>query len=204
MFFMGVNYSQNNEQELITEFFKGATPGRFLDIGAYNGKDFSNTLRLVELGWGGVCIEPSPTVFKSLLDLHGGNSEVVLINAAVGPYSELVEFHDSSGDALSTTDAGHREKWHSGLGVVYKTFWVYTVPIGEILHVFGTGFAFINLDVESTNFKLFSALPLRELTATKLICVEHDGQEEGITAIAKEHGFEKLAINGENLLLCRR
>ena len=40
------------------EFFKGT----FLDLGAYDGVDLSNTRALTELGWAGVCIEPNPVI----------------------------------------------------------------------------------------------------------------------------------------------
>ena len=38
---------------------------QFLEIGAYHPEEFSNTRALVELGWGGVYVEPSPKCFKT-------------------------------------------------------------------------------------------------------------------------------------------
>jgi hypothetical protein len=58
-----MKYSQNNEQEIILNFFNGRI-GRYLDIGAFDGVAASNTLALAELGWQGTVIEPSPWVFK--------------------------------------------------------------------------------------------------------------------------------------------
>lgn len=45
-------YSQNNEEEVIVNEFTrlGITTGRFLEIGAWDGKGFSNTFRLSEIG----------------------------------------------------------------------------------------------------------------------------------------------------------
>ena len=45
-----MNYSQHNEQEIILNFFNGRI-GRYLDIGAFDCVDMSNTLALAELGW---------------------------------------------------------------------------------------------------------------------------------------------------------
>jgi hypothetical protein len=50
-----MKYSQNNEQEIILNFFNGRI-GRYLDIGAFDGVSMSNTLALVELGWQGTAI----------------------------------------------------------------------------------------------------------------------------------------------------
>ncbi len=59
-------YSQNNEEKFILEHFKNRK-GKFLDIGAYDGKTFSNTFALVELGWSGLEIEASPINFVNLM-----------------------------------------------------------------------------------------------------------------------------------------
>jgi len=56
-------FSQNDEEKHIVRFFRDKIDkGSFLDIGAYNGKAFSNTHRLALNGWSGVCLEPSPSV----------------------------------------------------------------------------------------------------------------------------------------------
>lgn len=41
-------------------------PGVFVDVGAYDGVEHSNTLALEEAGWRGLCIEPNPVAFERL------------------------------------------------------------------------------------------------------------------------------------------
>jgi hypothetical protein len=70
-------YSQFDEQDAIlaafglqpwqTNLSPGNTDGRFLDLGAWDPITFSNTRALVELGWSGVMIEPSPGPFLELM-----------------------------------------------------------------------------------------------------------------------------------------
>lgn len=199
-------YSQNNEEEVIVgEFGRlGIQTGRFLDIGAWDGKGFSNTYRLAELGWNGVCVEASPTVFPGLIKNHAGNPNIVLVNAAVCPsVPKLVEWYDSGGDAISTTNSAHKAKWEAGWKVTYSTFWVYTMPMIQLFDQFGFSFDFINIDVESTNIELFRALPWSALQHTKMICVEHDLRQNEMSQLAKNYGFLPLAMNGENLILVR-
>ena len=137
----------------------GVTTGRFLEIGAYDGKVFSNTFRLAQLGWRGVCVEPSPTVFPSLIKNYAGNDKIILVNAAVTPaVPKLVEWYDSSGDAISTTSPAHKDKWEKGQKVKYSTFWVYGTPINALFKQFGYDFDFINIDVEGTNAEMFLSL----------------------------------------------
>lgn len=200
-----MSYSQNDEEAVIVGLAEkaGIKQGRFLDIGAYNGKTFSNTLRLVELGWGGVCIEPSPSVFLDLMKLHEDNPNVELINAAVGVHEGLIDFYDSNGDAISTTSLEHVQKWQAGYSVKYKKFMVYTVPLSAIFRRFSYHFEFINLDVESTNWDIFSKLPFDSLTGTRIICVEHDGHIRDMDALASPYGFQIVHQTGENLILAR-
>src|SRR6188768_2156012 len=105
-------YSQSNEEQFRLDHFNGKTDGCFMDVGAYQGTTFSNTRALAELGWSGVCIEPSPPAFWGLMQNYKGNTVVKLVNAAIS-YKEtgLIEFADSGGDAVSTTSAAHEKLW---------------------------------------------------------------------------------------------
>src|SRR5277367_3528293 len=96
----GPVYSQNDEQRHILEAMESQV-GRFLEIGAYDGHTFSNTMALVERGWSGVLVEPGVDAFKGLLEWHGKNEKLTLVHAAVGCNRGLVKFWNSA-DALST------------------------------------------------------------------------------------------------------
>jgi FkbM family methyltransferase len=42
---------------------KSSRPGTFIEIGAHDGKHYSNTLALEEAGWTGILIEPQPDLY---------------------------------------------------------------------------------------------------------------------------------------------
>lgn len=196
-------YSQNREEEIIVELFGQNQVGHFLDIGAYDGKTFSNTLRLVELGWSGVCVEPSPTVFPALLNLHKDNQKIVLVNAAVCPANGFIDFYDSGGDALSTTLTSHKAKWEAGYGSKFAKMTVYGVSFQDLFRKFGTAFEFINLDVEGMSAAMFDLLPLSILEQTRCLCIEHDGRIDQIRERAASFGFGYIWHSGENIILFR-
>lgn len=202
-----MSYSQNNEEAVIVAEFErlGIINGRFLEIGAWDGKGFSNTFRLGELGWSGVLVEPSPSVFPSLIKNHEGNEKMTLVNAAVsaGP-PKLVEWFDSGGDAISTTNEAHKLKWERGWNTKFSKFWVYTMPMATLFDQFGFDFEFINIDVESTNLEMFRALPWPALKKTQVICVEHDNNHNVMAQVAAANGFGVLHANGENLIFSRQ
>jgi FkbM family methyltransferase len=61
-------YSQfGQDQWIVTNLFKWARHGVFLEAGARDGIDFSNTLFMEkQLGWTGVCVEPNPPLYAKL------------------------------------------------------------------------------------------------------------------------------------------
>lgn len=198
-------YSQNNEEAVILKLLDthGYATGRFLDVGAYDGRTFSNTLALAERGWSGVCVEPSPTAFAGLMKVHGGNPKITLVNAAISTDGGWVEFYDSGGDAVSSSDPAHVQKWIANAGVKFTRFALKSVSVMELFTKFGTNYEFINLDVEGLNWTLFQALPWQLLGATQVLCVEHDFHAREMEAIAATHGFTKADQNAENLILTR-
>ena len=191
------DYSQSGEQIAILEYFKGKPPGKFLDIGAYDGKVFSNTLALVELGWSGVCVEPSPGAFTKLQTRHAKRGDIKLLNAAVGNAPGIIQMFESP-DALSTTEKGNWAKWKDK--TTFMPIYVYRATPQELFDFFGFNFDFINIDTEGTSADIFLRLPFTKL-GTSLWCVEHDGKKKEIVEKAEWLGFNLLLTNGENVIL---
>jgi len=158
---MGELYSQNDEERFIVQHFEGRV-GRFLDIGAYNPKIFSNTRRLVELGWSGVYVEPSSFAFVKFLEEYKDNDNIKLVNCAVARESKLVEFFESGGDANGTLCEGQKKKWEPKTS--FKSVLIKTVNLTELLDVCGRNFDFINIDTEGTSVELFEQLLLEPLS----------------------------------------
>ena len=85
-------YSQNNEEEVLLTYFKDFT-GVLLDIGANDGKTFSNSYALISHGWQAVLIEPSQSAFDKLEALHYDNEKVDYYNIAIGTQDGKATFH---------------------------------------------------------------------------------------------------------------
>src|SRR5262245_41414582 len=99
---MDMNYSQNNEQQIILDFFQGAI-GTVLDIGANDGKTLSNSRRVIELGWRGTLVEPSKKAFKKLSDLYADCQDVEVFNVAISLVAGEQDFYES-GHHLTEND----------------------------------------------------------------------------------------------------
>lgn len=191
-----MSYSQNSEEQTILSYF-GSSTGRFVEIGAYDPKVFSNTRALVELGWSGIYIEASKHHLKAFESEYEGNPNIQLIHAALSETDEPVTFYPSL-DAVGTTDLNHKHKWEK------------TIPFMEAVQVPGysierlaretTGFDFLTLDTEGTSYELFSKLPDEYLKSLRLICIEHDSKVKEINHRLSRLGFKNLDLNGENVI----
>ncbi len=198
-------YSQSDEEKHILEFFKGRV-GRFLDIGAFDGKTFSNTLRLAEEGWSGVLVEPNPRSFLGMMRNYEENPKVrpenmMFVNTAVAPARGFAEFYTTD-DAISTLDAAHRDKWRRDSDVPYRTAHVYVVTASDLLSTFSGFFDFINIDVEGGNWELASTIDFGA-TGASLLCIEHDSKIEQMENYCAQWGFKRVHVTDENILLGR-
>lgn len=195
-------YSQDYEEQVIADFF-GSRVGRFLDVGAHDGRTFSNTLRLVEQGWSGVCVEPAASVFGALLATHRDRPAVKLVNAALAPQRGILPFWDCNGDCVGTTDTRHRDLW-AGDGVRFSETWIQTLSVPDFLVAFPGPYQFVSLDVEGATFDLLRSLPLDAL-GVELLCVEWDqnASAQEIEEHCRQRGFSTFHVVGCNLMVSR-
>ena len=167
---------QYGEATFIAKHFWGRDQAtlRFLDVGAFDGVSNSNTKPLADLGWWGMCIEPSPPAFCWLMKTHALNRRVELVNAAVvagaylAPMQRLRRFHCNTADAYSTA---HRDKWE---GHPFRDIWVAVIDWADIDQIRSGNFDFVNIDTEGTNLEVFEAMPFRP----EMVCVEADPPDQ--------------------------
>ena len=183
-------YTQGQEHRII-DTLKGE--GRYLDIGSYDGKTFSNVRALAERGWEGVCVEPAAHAFAALADDPPPGAK--LVNALIGKRTGLASFQYSR-DAVSSTSQAHAQKW-SGY-VNFQPILTVSVTIQDLLREFPGPFRFISIDTESTSQDVLGWLePHLKRLETEMICVEHDGASVWLP------GWRQVFRNAENVILRR-
>src|SRR5436190_18429309 len=182
-------YSQNNEEDFILDYFEGRI-GKFLDIGAYDVFKFSNTRALFERGWSGILVEPSPENYKAIAEHYKDDPRIEVLNCAVGDKGGEIDFYACQ-DAVSTTNIDHKNKWEAA-GVPYTKIVVNQVNVVDFMNQYCKGVDFLSIDTESTNIQLFRMIPDFVFEQIKMLCIEHDGNEEEITARLKRFGFYEV------------
>lgn len=167
-------YSQHGEEFVILDFFKDRPPGRLLDIGAFDGKTFSNSLALIEKGWSGVMVEPNPSSLAALINTHRANPNVEIIGAVLVPQpavgSTFMDFYTCD-DAVSTSDPAMTKLWKD---TPFRKVKLPAVGIEEFVrwNLFDQAFNFVTLDVEDNTLALaMKMVPIWE--KAELVCIEH-------------------------------
>ena len=86
-------YSQAGQDEWVIKLLENKRKGYFVDIGAYDGVQGSNTYYLEkELGLKGLCIEPNTNLFFNLTRCRHSTN----INVAVTDYNGKIKFGEES------------------------------------------------------------------------------------------------------------
>jgi len=193
------DYSQNGEQEVILKFFQDRDAGdTFLDVGAFNGVDMSNTMGLVEAGWRGVCLEPSKRPFESLQSAHRKNN-VRCMNLALAKETGKILLYDADGDAASTTVEKLKTQWENGACAKFTEVQAQSISAKDLLKDVGEYHDFVNIDTEWTSAENLFRL-LEAGLDFNLLCVEHDDDPQGIIAKLPD-GIVVHAQNSVNLFL---
>lgn len=191
------DYSQSGEQEHILKAV-GAEPGRFLEIGAYDGNHFSNTKALIERGWSGIMVEPALESFLALLKNHGENPNLQLVHALIGTERKLRTFWNTPG-AVSTTEKVWFEKWKTGT-IYHPAFLMPSITLQELLSWLPGPIDFLSIDTEGTSADLFLTFPLKHYHP-RAFCVEYDGRLSEYAAYGQANGYRTIFTNTENLVM---
>lgn len=198
-------YSQNDEEAVVGKFFEGFT-GRFLDVGAYDGIQMSNTRRLLEIGWEGVLVEPMWTNFQKLCDnciLY--LNKVKLIAAAVAGKSGIRKLWVDLYPDRTWSTTINRQLMESGSIMKASSLDTFVPCVTmQDLSQFGP-FDFISLDAEWEDFEILKSTPVGVWNGTRLICIESRNLEERQQMLKcfNSIGFDFHYETKENLIVCR-
>lgn len=143
------------------------TGGVFLDIGAYDGVAWSNTLFFErELGWSGLCVEASPTRFAALARNRPGRN----LNIALADREGTAEFLDIiDGPAMM---GGLSETFTPGQRAFVETLIhdkrLITVPVRRLDNVLAehgiTHVDYCSIDTEGAERKIVESIDFTRVT----------------------------------------
>jgi len=191
-------YSQYGEDFLLWSVFGDRPTGFFVDVGAFDGVMFSNTLSFEQAGWRGVCVEAHPTYFEQCRQARPGS--ICLHAACVGDAAspEITFYADELGlfsGVLEGREAEltRRYSWLGGQG--FQGFARVQVPamtLNQILDAHlpaRTRIDFVSLDVEGSELDVLRGFDLARYRPRVLLLEANSPQAgEALSAYLAEHG----------------
>lgn len=198
-------YSQNNEEEIILNYFAGKPAGTLLDIGANDGVTFSNSRALVEQGWYSVSVEPNPEANDKLCKSFAGTEyKGTIVAAAICEHDGEIMLHCNAphiqGDTglLSTTVETETERWQD---LQFKPVAVEAMTFKTLCERTAVDkFDFITIDAEGMDYEILKQIDLTAV-GCKCLCIEYNGKEpEKYIDYCAAHGLKEIHRNAENLI----
>ncbi len=173
------SFSQHGQDVFVYEtFFKNdPAKGYFVDIGAYDGVTFSNSLFFERhLGWAGICVEPLPAAFQKLRE----SRRALCLNCAVADRDGIGEFVD-----VDMPDYG---KMYSGLRAEYDPRHV------DVLRSYALGAKVINVPMR----RLADILDENGVRKVDYMSIDTEGGERKILQSIDLKSYDVRVISVEN------
>ncbi len=173
----------------------------FVDIGAHDGRTFSNTWALEHLhGWTGIAIEPNPEVFARLqlsrkchlfqgcISDVGGELEFRVCRGPAEMLSGLVDHYHP--DHVNRIE---RESLDSEKLEIIR---VPSVTLTSLLDRFGvTSVDYLSLDTEGAEYAILSSIDL-QACKIRVIDVENNYADPRIFHLLRKAGYRLVSILG--------
>lgn len=157
------------EQWLVREYLKDTHSGFFVEVGANNPFELSQTWHLAKQGWKGILIEPIPALCQTLREKRPESS---VIEAACGspnaePRARFTVAKDSGKSTLSTEFLDKRSSVSEQITVAVKT-------LDSILEEEQVQqIDFVSIDVEGTQFDVLRGFDIQRWNPNLLLVEDH-------------------------------
>ena len=205
-------FSQNNEQEIIKNYFEVHEHSRkhvFLDIGANDGITYSNTHACALRGWYGVLVEASPKAFERLKELYRGKPGISVYQLALLDHDGRIWLNesgplDSPEDVALVSTVKDEEMDRFKNATKYNRVQVPCFKWETFLNASPhKDFDLISIDIEGAEMDV---IPQIDFSGTSMVIIEWNGKPElksQYNSVFEPYGFTILHENGENLIYVR-
>ena len=170
----------------------GGRPANFIELGAYNGVDSSNTFILEKCyAWRGLLIEANPASFAAMRARSGRDSKQ-MVHSAICDDSDGAEHNISfATEGRLTAHLASVSTVHGHTATPNKSH-VESVPckgLGNLMreHGYGAGVTFLSLDVEGAEEGVLRTV---DVSLFKAIFVEMDGSD-----VAKDEAVRRRLVS---------
>jgi FkbM family methyltransferase len=177
----------------VVDTLHGKRGGYFVEVGAADGRHFSNTYLLERrFGWTGIAVDPARRWRRSL---RANRRCAVDFRCVWSGSGERVLFNETDHAQLSTVDAFSGGDMHAVARQSGRKYLVDTVSLNDLLLEYNAPrrIDYLSIDSEGSELTILEAFSLAEYQVG-VITVEHNfsANREPIQALLQEHGFRRV------------
>lgn len=198
-------FSQNNEENIILDFFKNEVSKiNILDIGANDGITYSNSRECILRGASACLVEPANQSFKKLKGLYSLNNNVYLFNIGIGEKSEYIDFYESSDGNLASSFIGSEIKRWASLPIEFKKTKQKILSFKDFIEQSVLkSFDLILIDAEGMDLTILRQIDLTGLDC-KMLIVEYNLKDKNeYIKHCDLYNYKLYKENGENLIFIK-
>lgn len=204
--------------DIYLETFGVKDNGYFVEVGAFNGINWSATHGLTKLGWGGMLFEPQVDFYNQCNRLYERNDKVTVHRCAILDYIGKTKLY--LGGSISTTSEERVKvyqtiKWAKGSRLDlerYVEVSVFTLDYMFERYKVHPNFDLLVIDVEGAEAQVLNGLSLDKWRPKLMMIETHEKYEDErlsktageVEEIVFKHGYEKLYANYINTVYRRK
>jgi len=185
--------SQLDQDLFVSYLLKEKTEGFFVEFGATNGVDLSNSYLLEkQLNWQGILAEPGRSWHEKL---HENRSCKIDMRCVYSLSGQKISFSDSVEPELSTISAYVNSDAHAVVRKNSIQYEVETISLNDLLefHCAPKEIDYLSIDTEGSELEILNAFDFSRYD-TSIITVEHNYTEnrKKIHSLLSRNGYERV------------
>lgn len=202
-------HSQHGEDFLAWKLFRKQNPQTlfYVEVGALDGKRFSNTYTLEQLGWKGVCIEAHPEYYQYT---KNNRPNAITIHAACSNTdADHITFHANDRGTLSAVEPLNETLLNDRFANYFNGYEPIQVPARTLTTMLDdskapSDIAVLSIDVEGHEMQVLQGIDFNRYNF-RLIFIEAMEDEEAATteAFLLGRGYHYARKIGGNLVFCK-
>ncbi len=203
-FFKKSNFSQANEEKIISDLFKKKTKGFYIDVGCYNPKKYSNTALLYKKGWTGINIDAEE---KNLKWFKIFRKRDINLNYFISNKKNQIEycvFNESALNGIYNKERLEVLKKSGYKPLEIKKMKTYTLDeILSIHKIKNKDIDFLDIDVEGHDFQVLKSIDLKKYNVS-VILIEINNKKKILIDYLLKKGYKEYIQEDRNVFFVKK